>query len=46
MEGGKYSGGDAEWRVLRKARQEVTFVKYCDKSEAINAFRNNFLGHN
>ena len=47
MEGTKYSGGAPEWRVLRKARQEVTFVTYCGKYEAINdAFRNNFLDHN
>ena len=46
MEGAKYSGSDPEWRVLRKARQEVTFATYNSKSEAINdAFRNNFLDH-
>ena len=47
MENAKYSGGDPEWRVLRKARQEITFATYCGKSEAINnAFRYNFLDHN
>ena len=47
MEGAKYSGGVPEWRVLRKARQKVTFATYCGKSEATNnAFRNNVLDHN
>ena len=47
MEGAKYSGGAHEWRVLRKARKEVTSGTYCSKSETINdAFRNSFLDHN
>ena len=47
IEGIKYSMGDPESRILRKAREEVTFVTYCGKCEAINdAFRNNFLDHN
>ena len=47
MVGAEYNGGYPEWRILRKARQEVTFATYCGKSEAINdAFGNNFLDHN
>ena len=47
IEGAKYSGGDPEWRVVRKPRQEATFATYCGKSEAINdAFKNNFLHPN
>ena len=47
MDGAKYSGGDPEWRLLRKVRQEVTFATTCGKSEAINdAFKNNFVDHN
>ena len=40
MEGAKYSGGDPKWTVLRKARQKVTFVTYCGKSEVkVNSLR-------
>ena len=47
MEGTKCSGGVPKWRVLRKARQEVTFATDCGKPEAISdAFRKNSLDHN